>query len=415
MKTTVSLLKGAYVKQNGTVALYLYIYVNGEKDQLSLDLSWPKDLVSEEENKVLPRKKNDKEANDYNLIITDQIAKLNDIFIVSRLADKPLTLSEVKKEYLEYEKRKDFVNYMEKKIKDRFYRKKITEGTRKSHKNAWLWLRAYKNAISYNELTKKLIENYEAWLQKQTNKRTNDDKKLDKNTIANLLKYVRAYINLAIKDGISIDNPFKKADVVTNQDEKQIEHLLPHQVADLMDVYENESLPIGEKLTLCRFLVACTLSLRISDILAFDEKKIEYYRVTRRLAFHPQKQVVTKRLKTIYVPIDPIAMGYLEDLIFLQNQATAQGLKISEAYGRKVLKKLSKRYKINIDGYHTGRHTFATNYLRAGGKVHELQQILGHTNIQTTMRYVHIVEDDQESAMLQLSNFYQGFRTNKPT
>ena len=415
MKTTVNLLKGAYVKQNGTVALYLYLYVNGEKDQLPLNLNWPKDLVNEEQNTVIPRKKNDKEANDYNLIIRDEIAKINDIFIVSRLADKTVTLSDVKTEYFEYEKRKDFLTYMEKKIKDRFYRKKITEGTRKSHKNALLWLRAFKSTITYNELTKKLIEQYEAWLQKQTNKRTNDDKKLDKNTIANLLKYVRAYINLAINDEISIENPFKKADVTTNQDEKQIEHLLPHHVADLMDVYENEILPIGEQLTLCRFLVACTLSLRISDILSFDENKMEYYRVTRRLAFHPQKQVITKRLKTIYVPIDPIAMGYLEDLIKLQNQVVAEGLKISEAYGRKVLKKLSKRYKITIDVYHTGRHTFATNYLRAGGKVHELQQILGHTNIQTTMRYVHIVEDDQESAMLMLSNFYQGFRKNKPT
>ena len=139
MKTTVSLLKGAYVKQNGTVALYLYLYVNGEKDQLSLNLSWPKDLVSEDEDKVLPRTKNDKEANDYNLMIRDEIAKINDIFIVSRLADKTVTLADVKKEYLEYEKRKDFVTYMEKKIKDRFYRKKITEGTRKSHKNALTW------------------------------------------------------------------------------------------------------------------------------------------------------------------------------------------------------------------------------------------------------------------------------------
>jgi integrase/recombinase XerD len=410
MKTTVNLLKGKFVKANGTVALYLYVYVNGEKDQIPLNLSWPADFVAEAENKLLPRQKNDKEANDYNLIIRTEIGKINDIFVVYRLSDRPLSLAEVKKEYFEYEKRKDFIAYMEKKINERFYRKKIAESTRKSHKNALLWLRAFQKSISFNELTKKLIEKYETWLQAQSNKRANDDKKLDKNTIANLLKYVKAYINLAIADGIAIENPFKKADVITNQDEKMIEHLLPQQVADLMNTYENEVMPLGEKLTLCRFLVACTLSLRISDILGFDENRMEYYRVARRLAFHPQKQVKTKRLKTVYVPIDNIAMAYLEDLIALQNKAIELGLKISEAYGRKVLKKIAHRHKMSIDGYHTGRHTFATNYLRAGGKVHELQQILGHTNIQTTMRYVHIVEEDQESAILMLSNFYQQYR-----
>ena len=38
---------------------------------------------------------------------------------------------------------------------------------------------------------------------------------------------------------------------------------------------------------------------------------------------------------------------------------------------------------------HTLRHTFATSYLTRGGRVENLQQLLGHTNIQTTMLYVH--------------------------
>ena len=43
---------------------------------------------------------------------------------------------------------------------------------------------------------------------------------------------------------------------------------------------------------------------------------------------------------------------------------------------------------------HTFRHTFATNYLRRGGDIYRLCRVLGHTDIRTTMRYLHLVPDD---------------------
>ncbi len=46
------------------------------------------------------------------------------------------------------------------------------------------------------------------------------------------------------------------------------------------------------------------------------------------------------------------------------------------------------------NGPHTLRHTFATRYIINGGNVVALQQILGHTNLATTMRYVHLAGRD---------------------
>lgn len=45
-------------------------------------------------------------------------------------------------------------------------------------------------------------------------------------------------------------------------------------------------------------------------------------------------------------------------------------------------------------GWHTFRHTFATEFLRAGGTVWELQARLGHSSIETTMIYVHMTPRD---------------------
>jgi integrase len=45
-------------------------------------------------------------------------------------------------------------------------------------------------------------------------------------------------------------------------------------------------------------------------------------------------------------------------------------------------------------GAHVFRHTFATEYLRAGGGLYRLQRILGHSEIRTTARYLHLVTED---------------------
>ena len=48
-------------------------------------------------------------------------------------------------------------------------------------------------------------------------------------------------------------------------------------------------------------------------------------------------------------------------------------------------------------GWHRLRHTFATNYLRHGGDIVRLSMVLGHTQITTTQRYLHLVPDDLSS------------------
>jgi len=42
------------------------------------------------------------------------------------------------------------------------------------------------------------------------------------------------------------------------------------------------------------------------------------------------------------------------------------------------------------------RHSYATKLLRNGVPIHVVQRVLGHTNIQTTMQYAHVMDEDLE-------------------
>lgn len=50
---------------------------------------------------------------------------------------------------------------------------------------------------------------------------------------------------------------------------------------------------------------------------------------------------------------------------------------------------------------HTLRHSFATYYLKGNGDIFSLQQILGHTTLTMTRRYVHLSNDDVKIQFLQ--------------
>jgi integrase/recombinase XerD len=54
-------------------------------------------------------------------------------------------------------------------------------------------------------------------------------------------------------------------------------------------------------------------------------------------------------------------------------------------------------------GWHRLRHTFATNYLRHGGDVVRLSMVLGHTQITTTQRYLHLLTEDLSASHQKVS------------
>jgi len=64
---------------------------------------------------------------------------------------------------------------------------------------------------------------------------------------------------------------------------------------------------------------------------------------------------------------------------------------------QRVFQRAKQRAGIEkVGGIHSLRHAYATHQLEAGTPVHALQRLLGHGNLNSTMRYVHWVLGDRE-------------------
>jgi integrase/recombinase XerD len=78
------------------------------------------------------------------------------------------------------------------------------------------------------------------------------------------------------------------------------------------------------------------------------------------------------------------------DLLFPSRQGTSWDQRNS----LRGLHLLQQKLSLPMFGWHRLRHTFATNYLRQGGDIVRLSMVLGHTQVTTTQRYLHLLTED---------------------
>lgn len=73
--------------------------------------------------------------------------------------------------------------------------------------------------------------------------------------------------------------------------------------------------------------------------------------------------------------------------------ATANGTAVTQRNADRDLKLMGAKVRLNLH-WHLLRHTFGTLFIRNGGNVADLQRIMGHSAITTTMLYVHAQASD---------------------
>ena len=126
--------------------------------------------------------------------------------------------------------------------------------------------------------------------------------------------------------------------------------------------------------------------------------------------------------RTRYVPLSHEALTILRSLeSFLNSPWVFPGLKTtlrpmdSRAFIRRVFEPALKKAGVQDASWHILRHTTASRLVMAGVPLPTVKEVLGHRNIQTTLRYAHLAPSHIQAAMEKGSIAKLGIGTGSKT
>jgi integrase/recombinase XerD len=146
------------------------------------------------------------------------------------------------------------------------------------------------------------------------------------------------------------------------------------------------------------FMVAYDAGLRLSEILNLRLDDIDSRRMVIRVRQGKGRKDRYARLSSGLLELlrEYWRADRPEELLF---PGACKHKRYDLATPGHILKKLCRRAGITKRvSMHTLRHSFATHLLEAGTDLRVIQQMLGHSNIQTTCLYTHISVDQQRDA-----------------
>ena len=154
---------------------------------------------------------------------------------------------------------------------------------------------------------------------------------------------------------------------------------------------------------------AYSAGLRVSEIAALKIKHIDSSRMQILVAN-------AKGKKDRYVNLSPVLLDVLRTYVKNYRPAPKEYLFESEQTGtryptrtiQRIFQLAKLRAKISKDvGIHSLRHSFATHLLERGTDIRYIKDLLGHFNIRTTERYLHVAKEKMVNIISPLDDLWR--------
>lgn len=355
--------------KNGMQAVRLLVTFAGTKAYLSTKIKWePEDITPDGLKQGAQSAKALNEASKAIAELKDKIFRAFEENNISNPEDLKYCLANKGGKQC-------FLLYWDRKASERYRLNQISYKTLGDQLASLNTLKQTVHILRFSDINLKFIETYKAWLQ---------GKGYSRNTVWGRLKDFRTYLNLAKKDGLTNQYPF--SDFKMPKPQSRIEYLTENEFILLRNYFEKTD-NYHHREALRPFLFSCYTGLRVSDVQAIRRKN---FKTPDLLLYEPMKtrRSETKKFLDLEVPVHPYAKGLI-DLAIRKEGRIFRNI-VSEQKLNAHFKNIAKELGITPFSFHYSRHTFATRFLRHGGKIEVLQKLLGHENIETTMLYVHI-------------------------
>jgi len=242
-----------------------------------------------------------------------------------------------------------------------------------------------KNCLA-NKIKPEQITKFMEWLKQE--------KKLSNSTINRYISFLSKSFNLGIDNRLIMINPCRNIRTLREPKETIKFYLREDEIHVLEAVKE-------QRKDFYPFVVcAFQTGLRCSNIqyLTWEQVNLD----ERNITIQPNDN---KGHKVLRIHIDDNLLTVLNSLpqgseyVFI-NPLTNRHYTAPD----RILRKICEKANVKYIGFHGIRHTVGTRLMEQGTPINVIQAILGHTDIRTTMKYVHLTDDSIKEAMTKLNS-----------
>jgi len=356
----------------------IYLYIGGNEVRINLKLYTVPQFWLRDKKRV---KAVNQELQDINLALDVVEARLTSIKTSYRLTETILTPQLLADEFLMKLSRVNFVAFFKEALEQD--KTNLTAGSYDRHHSVYMKLKEYNSNIPFYEINLAWINKYKAYLK--------NVKKNQETTVAANMASIKKFLGIAEKYGVKLQ--IKICDIEVGSTKGNRTYLNENELKKCFSYYSSDFITDRNKLILGYFLFSCMTGLRISNVQRLTRQEVEQKDI---------QLIMVKGNKDRIISLNAGARKLVEENenLFVKKFADQH---INDEL-KKIMRNLGITKKIS---FHCARHTFATSFLKVGGKVEMLKELLGHSSINQTMIYVHIVQADANKEIFLLDNLFK--------
>jgi integrase len=220
--------------------------------------------------------------------------------------------------------------------------------------------------------------------------------KLHVNSAAQYMNILSTCLNTAVRQRKIPSNPYKFHDKI-KMVEPKLNYLSKDQVKELNA--KNEDIPQWVQDV---FFFGCYTGLRLSDLKGLKWDDITYAKSSEGQLLGVIQKVQKKTGGIVSIPISPQAQEIL-------SRQCPERSNVFIMRGRTTVKyhidKWRKRVGFHFT-FHSSRHTFGTMLQAAGSDINTTSKLMGHRNLNQTLRYAKVVDSVKIDAISKMSKMF---------
>jgi integrase len=281
----------------------------------------------------------------------------------------------------------------------------VKPNTQRMYENSLKVLAPYFEAYTLDKITAPMVEMFKSSRMSQAktiqkgNKRIATDKTITPATVNRDLATLKRLFSLSEEWGLVEVDRIRKVKLLSEKEQRRDEFLKENEMDRLLS--ECQHIPHLHM----AILVALNTGLRKDSVLTLKWSEIDFQ--------HRRITKVVKGGKKLPIPLERelaqalhayrSAQKIMSKYVIPSTTRQGQPLSTLSKDFRAALRRAGITKRVPDFRFHDLRHTFASHFIMRTGDLKALQEILGHEDIKTTMRYAHLLDEHKHRAMEQFT------------